>query len=97
MAVLGRDRYERNEGKSNHCNDSYSREFTFKGIGGLGVKVPGECKGEFNTRVLPRGIKYEDTLREDMITQKPLHYKDRSRSKCSQSERPTANLARRVI
>lgn len=37
---LRSNRYERSEGQSNHRNGSYSRKFTFKGIGEVGVKVP---------------------------------------------------------
>jgi putative transposase len=63
---LGRGRYKRCEGKSNHRNGSYSRGFTLKGIGEVGVKVPRDRKGEFKTHVLPRGKQYENALREDM-------------------------------
>jgi len=63
---LGRDRYKRCEGKSNHRNGSYPRDFTLKGIGEVGVQVPRDRKGEFKTQVLPRSKQYEDALREDM-------------------------------
>ena len=42
---LGRDRYERAEGESNHRNGSYSRKFAMKGIGEVGVKVPPGIEG----------------------------------------------------
>jgi putative transposase len=63
---LGRDRYERPEGQSNHRNGSYPRGFTLKGIGEVGVKVPRDRKSEFKTEVLPRSKQYEDALREDV-------------------------------
>ena len=63
---LGRGRYERCEGISNHRNGSYPRNFTLKGIGEVGVKVPRDRKGEFSTQVIPRSIQYEDALREDV-------------------------------
>jgi putative transposase len=63
---LGRGRYERCEGESNHRNGSYPRNFTLKGIGEVGVKVPRDRKGEFSTQVIPRSIQYEDALREDV-------------------------------
>ena len=63
---LGRERYERSDGQSNHRNGSYPRHFTLKGIGEVGVRVPRDRKGEFNTQVIPRSKQYEDTLREDL-------------------------------
>ena len=63
---LGRDRYERVEGQSNHRNGSYGRKFTLKGIGEVGVKVPRDRKGEFSTQAIPRSKQYEDALREDL-------------------------------
>ena len=63
---LGRDRYERAEGESNHRNGSYGRKFAMKGIGQVDVKVPRDRKGEFTTQVLPRSKQYEDALREDL-------------------------------
>lgn len=63
---LGRERYERSEGESNHRNGSYPRDFTLKGIGEVGVKVPRDRKGEFSTQVIPRSIQYEDAIREDL-------------------------------
>jgi len=63
---LGRGRYERCEGPSNHRNGSYPREFALKGIGEVAVKVPRDRKSEFKTEVLPRSKQYEDALREDM-------------------------------
>lgn len=63
---LGRDRYERAEGESNHRNGSYGRKFAMKGIGQVDVKVPRDRKGGFTTQVLPRSKQYEDALREDL-------------------------------
>jgi putative transposase len=63
---LGRGRYERTEGESNHRNGSYGRKFALKGIGQVGVKVPRDRRGEFATQVLPRSKQYEDALREDL-------------------------------
>lgn len=63
---LGRGRYERAEGESNHRNGSYGRKFTLKGIGEIDVNVPRDRKGEFSTQVIPRSKQYEDTLREDL-------------------------------
>jgi len=65
-SFLGRDRYERVEGESNHRNGSYGRKFTLKGIGEVDLKVPRDRKGEFNTQVIPRSKQYEDCLREDL-------------------------------
>ena len=63
---LGRDRYERAAGESNHRNGSYNRQFTMKGIGKVEVKVPRDRKGEYSSQVLPRSKQYEDALREDL-------------------------------
>lgn len=65
-AFLGRGRYVRVEGESNHRNGSYGRKFTLKGIGQLGVKVPRDRSGKFATQVIPRSKQYEDALREDL-------------------------------
>ncbi len=63
---LGRNWYERVEGQSNHRNGSYGRNFTLKGIGEVGVKVPRDRSGEFATQVIPRSKQYENALREDL-------------------------------
>jgi len=63
---LGRDRYERVEGESNHRNGSYGRRYTLKGIGEVDVKMPRDRKGEFTTQVIPRSKQYEDAIREDL-------------------------------
>jgi putative transposase len=63
---LGRNRYERCEGNTNHRNGSYDRKFTLKGIGAVDIKIPRDRKGEFKTEVIPRSKQYEDSLREDL-------------------------------
>ena len=63
---LGRKRYERIEGKSNHRNGSYTRKYTLKGIGKVAVNVPRDRQGNFETQVIPRSKQYEDALREDL-------------------------------
>ncbi len=63
---LGRRRYERIEGRSNHRNGSYGRRYTLKGIGEVAVRVPRDRNGDFETRVIPRSKQYEDALREDL-------------------------------
>jgi len=68
---LGRDRYERCQGGTNHRNGSYGRRFTLKGIGEVAVKVPGDREGEFKTQVIPRSKQYEDALREDLCAMFP--------------------------
>jgi len=64
--VLGREDYERSKGKTNHRNGSYPRKFCIKGIGEVGVKVPRDRKGEYQTQVLPRSKRYEDRIAEDL-------------------------------
>ena len=63
---LGRGRYQRIEGETNHRNGSYPRGFTLKGIGEVAVKVPRDRDGEFCTQVIPRSKQYEDQLRQDL-------------------------------
>lgn len=63
---LGRNPYERIQGKSNHRNGSYARKYTLKGIGNVSVRVPRDRDGEFKTQVIPRSKQYEDALREDI-------------------------------
>jgi putative transposase len=64
--VLGRADYERSKGAANHRNGSYPRNFCIKGIGEVGVKVPRDRKGEYQTQVLPRSKRYEDRIAEDL-------------------------------
>jgi putative transposase len=63
---LGRQPYERVEEESNHRNGSYPRNFTLKGIGEVGVKVPRDRKGEYQTQVILKSKQYEDELRQDI-------------------------------
>ena len=63
---LGRKRYQRVAGNSNHRNGSYPRKYTLKGIGKVAVRVPRDRKGDFETKVIPRSKQYEDVLREDI-------------------------------
>jgi putative transposase len=63
---LGRERYKRCEGKSNHRNGSYGRHFTLKGIGDVGLRVPRDRKGEYRTEIIPRSKQYEDAIRHDL-------------------------------
>jgi putative transposase len=62
---LGRKRYERREGGSNHRNGSYPRRFTMKGIGEVEIKVPRDRQGTFKTAILPKGRQYEEALAQD--------------------------------
>jgi putative transposase len=64
--ILGREPYERGNGRTNHRNGSYDREFCIKGIGEVAVKVPRDRKGEYQTQVLPRSKRYEDRITEDL-------------------------------
>ncbi len=64
--ILGREKYERGKGESNHRNGSYPRDFCIKGIGEVGVKVPRDRNGEYQTQVLPRGKRYENRISEDL-------------------------------
>jgi putative transposase len=64
--VLGREKYERTEGPSDHRNGSYERTFCMKGIGEITVRVPRDRDGKYQTQVLPRGKQYEDRIVEDL-------------------------------
>lgn len=63
---LGREPYERIDGEVNHRNGSYPREFTLKGIGKVGVRVPRDREGDFNTQIIPRSKRYEDEVLQDL-------------------------------
>jgi putative transposase len=63
---LGREPYERIDGNVNHRNGSYPREFTMKGIGKVGVRVPRDREGDFNTQIIPRSKRYEDEVIQDL-------------------------------
>jgi putative transposase len=63
---LGRRPYERLKEGINHRNGCYERNFTVKGVGEVELQVPRDRKGSFKTRVIPRGKRYEDTIRQDL-------------------------------
>ncbi len=63
---LGRQRYERRVGESNHRNGSYPRRFTLKGVGEVEVKVPRDRQGAFSTTVLPKRRQYEEAVARDL-------------------------------
>ena len=63
---LGRQRYERLAGRRNHRNGGYQRRFCIKGIGEVGVKVPRDRNGAFQTQVLPKSKQYEERIAEDL-------------------------------
>ena len=63
---LGRERYQRTGGAVNHRNGSYPRRFTIKGIGDVGLLVPRDRRGEFQSRVLPRYRRYEHEISRDL-------------------------------
>lgn len=65
-SFLGREKYERQDGKKNHRNGSYVRKFTLKGIGEVEPKVPRDRDGEYQTQVLPRSQQYEKAIAEDL-------------------------------
>jgi putative transposase len=64
--VLGREKYQRTEGLSDHRNGSYERTFCMKGIGEIIVRIPRDREGKFHTQVIPRGKQYEDRIVEDL-------------------------------
>jgi len=55
----GRQKYERLAGRRNHHNGGYQRIFCIKGIGEVGVKVPRDRSGAFQTP----GIAQEQAIR----------------------------------
>jgi putative transposase len=61
---LGRDVYKRSIGQAdvNHLNGSCHRNFTFKGIGEVQVKVPRDRKGDFKTQVILRSKQFEEEI-----------------------------------
>jgi len=64
---LGRQKYERlKTGRLNHRNGGYHRRFCIKGIGEVGVKVPRDRNGAFQTQVLPKSKQYEERIAEDL-------------------------------
>ena len=63
---MGRERYERKEGTTDHRNGSYPRTFCIKGIGEVNVQIPRDRDGDFHTQVLPRCKQYDDRITEDL-------------------------------
>ena len=63
---LGRDRYERCGIEVNHRNGSYPRQFTLKGIGEVGVRIPRDRKNTFQTSVLPQRKQFEEAVARDL-------------------------------
>lgn len=63
---LGREPYARGGDEVNHRNGFYPRSFTIKGVGDVGLLVPRDRRGEFQTRVLPRYRRYEQEISRDM-------------------------------
>ena len=47
---LGRGRYQRIEGNSNHRNGSYPRKFALKGIGEVTTRIPRDRQGNLPPR-----------------------------------------------
>ncbi len=63
---LGREKYERQEGKKNYRNGFYDRKITLKGIGKVEAQVPRDRQGAYQTQLLPRSQRYEKALVEDL-------------------------------
>ena len=63
---LGRDHYERKQGKPNYRNGGYKRKYTLKGIGEVKVKVPRDRNGAFQTQVIPKSQQVEEGIVEDL-------------------------------
>jgi putative transposase len=63
---VGRKRYERSQGETNHRNGSYPRRFTMKGIGEVEIRVPRDRQGTFKTAILPKGRQYEEAVAQDL-------------------------------
>jgi putative transposase len=63
---VGRERYERKEGRPDYRNGSYARTFCIKGIGDVEVRVPRDRDGDFQTQVLPRNKQYDERITEDI-------------------------------
>ncbi len=59
---LERKEYEQKEGETNHRNGDFPLKFCIKSIGEVDVGVPRDRKGEYQTRVLPRGKQYESKI-----------------------------------
>jgi len=65
---LGRQRYERKNGKNkNYRNGGYRRNYTVKGIGPVEIKVVRDRKGEFKSRLVKRYDRYDKALAGDIL------------------------------
>jgi len=63
---LGREKYQRKEGKTDYRNGSYARNFCIKGIGEVEVRVPRDRDSDFTSQVLPRSQRYDQRIAEDI-------------------------------
>jgi putative transposase len=63
---LGRDRYERKPGSSNHRNGYRTRQFTVKSLGTLQLRVPRDREGSFATSLVPQRIQYDPRIEQDL-------------------------------
>jgi len=65
---LGRERYERKNGKNkNYRNGGYCRNYTVKGIGPVEIKVARDRKGKFKSRLIKRYDRYDKALAGDIL------------------------------
>lgn len=63
---IGREKYERKEGKTDYRNGSYARNFCIKGIGDVTVSIPRDRDGDFKTKVIPGCQRYDERITEDL-------------------------------
>ncbi|UCG67198.1 MAG: transposase [Deltaproteobacteria bacterium] len=61
---LGREPHERGQIEVDHRKGPYNYNFTLKCFREVEVNVPGNRKGDFETRIIPCIKKHEDALRE---------------------------------
>ena len=71
----------------NKRNGYQTRDYQFKGIGGLRLRVPRDRRGEFNSVVIPTGERADPRLRQDMAL---LHL-------AGISNRTMAMISRRIL
>ncbi len=65
---LGREKYERKNGKDkNYRNGSYQRTYTAKGLGTLNVEIKRDRDGKFNSKLIKRYDRYDKALAGDML------------------------------
>lgn len=66
-AFLGRQPYARAEcAEKNSRNGYYTRKYAVKNLGELDVKVPRDRKGEYQTQVLEKYQRYDQSLKRDV-------------------------------